>query len=242
MRVGVLLAAGASSRMGRDKALVHTRGMSFLAHGVRHLWSACESVVVVLGAHASKIRDEATSEFEKLVSEGRLHEDLITAHVKGGDGLEVRFAENPGWRSGMYGSVKVGLQTAIQLRPSSVLVLPVDHPSLKETTVVALAAAMESALDAYGDSGGGASPPKGKKAAKGAKAAKARPNPFAYALVPRYRHERGHPVALSPGLVRALLKDGEAENLSDAMRRNARLVGYLDVADPGVVVNRNTPT
>jgi CTP:molybdopterin cytidylyltransferase MocA len=237
MRVGVLLAAGASSRMGKDKALVHTRGMSFLAHGVRHLWSACESVVVVLGAHANKIRDEATTEFEKLVSEGRLHEDLITAHAKGGDGLEVRFAENPAWRSGMYGSVKVGLQHAIQLRPTSILVLPVDHPSLKETTVLALAAAMESALAAYGDGAG--SPPKGRKGAR--KPAKARPNPFAYALVPRYRHERGHPVALSPGLVRALLKDNEAENLSDAMRRNARLVGYLDVADPGVVINRNTP-
>jgi len=127
--------------------------------------------------------------------------------------------------------VRVGLQNALQLKPSSVLVLPVDHPAVKPTTVVSLAAAMESALEAYDGKDG-----KGKGKGKGG----ARTS-FAYALVPRYRHERGHPVALSPGLSRALLKDGDAENLSDAMRRNARLVGYLDVADPGVVLNKNTP-
>jgi molybdenum cofactor cytidylyltransferase len=227
MRVGVLLAAGASSRMGRDKALIRTRGMSFLAHGVRHLWSACDSVVVVLGARAAAIRRAVTDEFGRLVEEGRLHQDLVTAHAHGADGLEVRFAENPRWRSGMFGSVRIGLQQALQLRPSAVLVLPVDHPVVKPTTVASLAVAMESALAAYGDA-----QVRGRQGPA---------TPVAYALVPRYRHRRGHPVALSPGLARALLKDGEAENLSDAMRRNARLVGYLDVADPGVVVNRNTP-
>jgi len=183
----------------------------------------------VLGARAASIRDAATQEFETLVAEGRLHQDLLSAHVHGSDGLEVRFAENPGWRSGMYSSVRVGLQNALELRPTSVLVMPVDHPAVKPTTVVSLATAMESALEAYG----GGKPAKGKK--------RAGTTPFAYALVPRYRQERGHPVALSPGLSRALLKDAEAENLSDAMRRNARLVGYLDVADPGVVINKNTP-
>ena len=32
-----------------------------------------------------------------------------------------------------------------------------------------------------------------------------------------------------------------AEDLSDAVRRNARLVGYVDVTDAGILRNRNTP-
>ena len=36
--------------------------------------------------------------------------------------------------------------------------------------------------------------------------------------------------------------DRGAEDLSDAVRRNARLVGFLDVTDPGVLRNRNAPT
>ena len=65
--------------------------------------------------------------------------------------------------------------------------------------------------------------------------------PLAYALVPRYRRRRGHPVALSPALARAVAADRDAGDLSDAVRRNARLVGYLDCADAGVVRNRNQP-
>jgi len=68
-----------------------------------------------------------------------------------------------------------------------------------------------------------------------------RSSPFAYALVPRYRRRRGHPLALSPALARAVAIDRGAHDLSDAVRRNARLIGYLDCSDPGVIRNRNRP-
>jgi CTP:molybdopterin cytidylyltransferase MocA len=64
---------------------------------------------------------------------------------------------------------------------------------------------------------------------------------FAYALVPRYRRRRGHPIALSAALARAIVTDRAAANLSDAVRRNSRLVGYLDTADSGILDNRNAP-
>jgi CTP:molybdopterin cytidylyltransferase MocA len=66
-------------------------------------------------------------------------------------------------------------------------------------------------------------------------------NRFSYALIPRYRRHRGHPLALSRALAQAVASDSGAENLNEAVRRNARLIGYLDVPDPGVVRNRNTP-
>ena len=229
MNVGVLLAAGASRRMGRTKSLVRAGGQTFFAHGVRHLWSACDSVVVVLGAGARAVRVAAEAEFVRLVNRGALHDDLQSAHRHGSRGLEVRFVVNRAWQKGMLGSARVGLKAALRLKPSGVLLLPVDHPGVKPATVCALAAAMQAALGSY--RGG---PTRGRRPRRGG-------DGFAYALVPRYRRRRGHPLALSPALARAVARDRQAADLSDAVRRNARLVGYLDCADPGVVRNRNTP-
>ena len=227
MNVGVMLAAGASRRMRRNKSLVRSGGQTFLAHGVRHLWSACEAVVVVLGADARRTRVAAEEEFVRLVELGALHGDLRTARQRGSSELQVRFVVNRAWRRGMLGSARLGLRAALRLKPESVLVLPVDHPAVQPATVRALAAAMMAALGSYGGGRGRrATPPRAG---------------FAYALVPRFQRRRGHPVALSPALARAVAGDRGATDLSDALRRNARLVGYLDCGDAGVVRNRNHP-
>jgi len=222
MMVGVVLAAGASRRMGRPKPLVRSSGKSFAAHGIRHLWSGCNEVVVVLGSNAGTVRSEVEAEFQRMVGTGELGRDLRSAHRHGAAGLEVNFAPNPKWKSGMYGSVRFGLKRALELEPEGVLVLPVDHPAVRPETVIGLAELLRASLEAC-------------------RSARER-HRFRYALVPRYRRRRGHPVALSAALARDIAGDSGAENLSDAMRRNARLLGFLDVEDPGVVKNVNTPT
>ena len=129
MMVGVLLAAGASTRMGRAKALVKCGPESFVAHGVRNLWSACDSVVVVLGAdaaphpqaHRGRVRAAGA---RAAGSTSELH----AARRHNAQKLEVRFVVNRQWKKGMYTSVRVGLAAAAKLRPAAVLVLPVDHP------------------------------------------------------------------------------------------------------------------
>ena len=181
------------------------------------------------GAGARRVRAAAEDEFVRLVNRGALHDDLQAAGRHGSAGLEVRFVVNRAWQKGMLGSARVGLQAALRLKPESLLVLPVDHPAVRPATVRALAAAMKAALASY--RGG----PAKRRGSRGGGAA------FAYALVPRYRRRRGHPLALSAALARAVIRDRQATDLSDAVRRNARLVGYLDCADPGVVRNRNTP-
>jgi len=220
---GVLLAAGESSRMGRDKALVTTRGRSFTARGLHHLWSACDAVVIVLGARATTIRTALEAEFERLVTSPEMQRDLAAARRHGARGLEARFVVNPAWREGMLGSARVGIKAALRFRPESILVLPVDHPRIQPRTVQALAATMREALGAFAttsrEQGG-----------------------FAYALVPRCRRRRGHPIALSPALARAIVLDRSAADLSDAVRRNSRLVGYLDTSDSGILDNRNAPS
>lgn len=56
MIAGVILAAGASSRMGSPKALLDYRGETFVGRLVRVLSPVCDPVIVVLGYHAEKIR------------------------------------------------------------------------------------------------------------------------------------------------------------------------------------------
>jgi molybdenum cofactor cytidylyltransferase len=222
MLVGVLLAAGASRRMGRDKALVRRGGESFAAHGVRHLWTACDDVVVVLGKNAATVQKGIIAEFETLVESGALHDELAQAHQHGAGGLECQFVVNKGWKRGMLSSAQAGLAVALKRKPQALMVLPVDHPKVKPMTIASLANVLLQALAANRDA---------RERAR-----------FAYALVPRYKGERGHPLVLTPALAKAIVADKQAADLSDAVRRNARLVGYLDVNDRGVVANHNTPT
>lgn len=221
MMVGVLLAAGASTRMGGAKALVKCGPESFVAHGVRNLWSACDSVVVVLGADAVRIRKRIEDEFVQLVQGGAFDCELHASHRHRAQKLEVRFVVNRQWKKGMYTSVRLGLAAAVKLRPAAVLVLPVDHPHVRAATVLDLGLVMAQAIHA-------ARHPRTRAG-------------FSYALVPRHRGRRGHPIALSAALARAVARDGAAEHLGDAVRRNARLVGYLDVRDAGVTRNVNRP-
>lgn len=220
MIVGVLLAAGASTRMGSPKALARSRGQSFLVRGVRALWSTCDVVVVVLGAHGDRVQRETSDEFSSLVERGLLAPDLSGSPGKRSGELEVRFVPNPRWKEGMYSSARAGLASALKAKPKGVLLLPVDHPEVADGTVQSLGAMLLEALGSFaGKTRGG----------------------FAYAVVPRHRGRRGHPVAVSAALASAIVRDKSATDLSDAIRGHARLVGYLDVADRGVLVNHNTP-
>ena len=213
----MLLAAGASRRMGHHKALLRTGGRSFAARGLEVLWSACDVVVVVLGAQAARVRDALASDVERAAGK-RVRRSL---GGRATSRLAARLVVNRAWARGMFGSVKLGLRAALRFDPDALLVLPVDHPAVRPATVRALAGTMEEALGAFG----------ARRASAG----------FAYALVPRYRRRRGHPLALSTALARAIVADAYATDLSDAVRRNARLVGFLDGADPGILFNLNTP-
>lgn len=83
----VILAAGASTRMGTPKQLLHFQGRSFLRHTIEiALASVCKPVIVVLGANASLIRDQ--------ISE-----------------LPVIIVENHNWRQGMASSIQAGIKT-----------------------------------------------------------------------------------------------------------------------------------
>ncbi|GLI28139.1 molybdopterin-guanine dinucleotide biosynthesis protein MobA [Agromyces rhizosphaerae] len=104
--LGVVLAAGGGSRMGRPKALVREPdGTPWVELAVRMLREAgCPSVLVVLGAEADAAR--------ALVPPGA----AIVTH--------------PGWSEGLASTVRVALDAAAATPADAVLLTLVDLPGL----------------------------------------------------------------------------------------------------------------
>ncbi len=120
MIAGIILAAGASSRMGTPKALLDYRGETFLNRLIRVLGDVCDPVIVALGYHAEEIQGSA----------------------KG----KARFVVNPDPSRGQFSS----LQTALAEVPASAegfLFLPVDCPAPEPETVRMVVRALSSSAE-----------------------------------------------------------------------------------------------
>lgn len=112
----VVLAAGASTRMGRPKALLRWRGRPFVWHVIEQARAAGASpILVVEGAVPLPITEL-------------------------GEAVVVR---NEAWADGPLGSLQVGLRALVDAGVHApVLVLTVDRPHLAESTLRALARAV----------------------------------------------------------------------------------------------------
>jgi molybdenum cofactor cytidylyltransferase len=107
---GVVLAAGASSRMGSDKALLPWRDGTFLSSAIRALQPATELVIVVAGANAA------------------LLQPIADAHA-------AFIAVNPGPQQGQFSSLRVGLQEVLNRGRDAAIVTLVDRPAAETETV-----------------------------------------------------------------------------------------------------------
>ncbi len=110
---GLILAAGESRRMGSPKALLPFQESTFLDTLIALLAPFCRPVVVVLGAHAERVRAAA----------------MQPAH----------FVTNPDYLSGQTGSMQCGLR-AVPADAEGVLFTLVDHPAVSAATIEALLA------------------------------------------------------------------------------------------------------
>lgn len=116
----VVLAAGASTRMGRPKALVPWRGRPFVAHAIALAERAgARPIAVVQGAIA-------------------LPADAIVGAER---------VENPRWPEGPLTSLQAGLARALGEPIDAVLVVTIDRPHIAATTIDALVAAWRGAPD-----------------------------------------------------------------------------------------------
>ncbi|MHB8735039.1 MAG: nucleotidyltransferase family protein [Terriglobales bacterium] len=111
--MGIVLAAGESSRMGRDKALLRWQGQTFLHHCVTKLAALCGTVRVVVGHHAATI----------LAAESE---------------LKVDWRRNHDISRGRLSSLQVGLEETEWSEWEGAFVVPVDHPAFQAKTLRAL--------------------------------------------------------------------------------------------------------
>jgi molybdenum cofactor cytidylyltransferase len=82
----IILAAGASTRMGRPKQLLEYKGRSLIQHAVEVATaSVCHPIIVVLGANAELIKPEIVASLETI--------------------------ENPFWHQGISTSIRMGIET-----------------------------------------------------------------------------------------------------------------------------------
>ena len=181
---GLILAAGASARMGRPKATLELDGRSFVELGVATLLEAgCSPVLVVDGAHRL----------------GAL------------DGASV--VHNASWRRGPLSSLQVGLREALAREPSldAIVVHHVERPRVRARTVCAL---IDASLAEPG-----------------------------CIWQPSWAGRSGHPLVWPCTLFDALLHLDPIDETARTLTRGAAasMRRKLDVDDPGVIDNVDTP-
>jgi molybdenum cofactor cytidylyltransferase len=142
MIAAIVLAAGASSRMGQAKAalrLGHT-GETVVARVVRTLLTGgAPSVVVVAGAHIDAVR-AAMPAFADAFTFTKATADKIAGRRP----TRVRVVEHAGWRQGQLSSLLAGLDAVDDPLLEAVLVTLVDVPMVRSSTVADVIAAWRS--------------------------------------------------------------------------------------------------
>ncbi|WP_166788229.1 nucleotidyltransferase family protein [Cryobacterium glaciale] len=199
---GLVLAAGAGSRYGMPKALVHdSAGHSWLQHAVRVLAAAgCSPVIVVLGARGA--------EAAALLEAGR--DDPTGAPARGACQLpaSVLVVQAADWAEGLSASLRTGLRCALdQPDVDAVAIIPVDVPDLNAATVARVIGANHETMDERGTgtaggpgTAGGSGAAGGPGTAGGPGAADAATSPAAVSAdtlrQARFAGQPGHPVVI----------------------------------------------
>ncbi|AFZ16315.1 nucleotidyltransferase family protein [Allocoleopsis franciscana] len=109
----MILAAGASTRMGTPKQLLTYRGCSFVHHIIEvAVASLCQPIAVVLGANVERIKPEISQ-------------------------FPVQIVENQDWEEGMSASIRVGLEAllAVNQNLDAVAIALCDQPFVLSQTL-----------------------------------------------------------------------------------------------------------
>jgi len=184
---GVILAAGASSRMGEEKALLQYGGRSFLAGAIELLQNACDFVIVVAGKNIDVLRPVVYQNSAYLVL-------------------------NPQPEVGQSSSLPLGLQAVLDRGRDAACVTLVDLPPAQLKTLQTL---KQYFL--------GTSPE------------------TTWAVVPQFESKHGHPVIFAREMMEVLLRASPSSNAREIEHQHQQRIEYLEVDDPRVVLNINTP-
>ena len=120
---GVILAAGASTRMGRDKALLPWHSGTFLSAAIRALQASTELVIVVAGANAANL------------------EPIVDAEA-------AFMVRNPNPEIGQFSSLQCGLREVLNRGRDAAIVTLIDRPAASRQTIEQLRSVFLAGNDA----------------------------------------------------------------------------------------------
>ncbi len=187
---GVILGAGESSRMGRDKALLPWppgARSTFLSTTIELLQAHSDMVLVVAGKNA----------------------ESITPVV---DASAAFLVENRHPERGQFSSLQTGLQEVLNRGRDAAIVALVDRPPAQPGTLARLCDAFR---DAYEND--------------------------KWAVVPEYDGRHGHPFIIGREMIEAFLRAPATSTARDVEHSFAGRIVYVQVADPNVIANVDTP-
>lgn len=180
----ILLAAGESRRMGYPKPLLKIGNETFVAHLATAMLTAASRLVVVVGAHADRVRRAIPND------------------------PRIAIADNPDYLRGQLSSIKAGIH-ALSPDCAATLVHLCDHPTVKPETFAAVVGEYRAAAKLI--------------------------------VVARHRGRRGHPVLFDRSVFAELLAAPEDQGARVVVNADPQRVSYVDVDDPGVVLDLDTP-
>lgn len=212
---GVILAAGASSRMGRDKALLPwppeagapasppatgprrdewfaptiTAGLpgTFLSAQIKLLQPFTEMVIVVAGQNAPALAP------------------VVYA-------LGAYLVRNPAPDRGQFSSLRVGVQEVLNRGRDAAILTLVDRPPAQLATVQKIRETFCASDPSE-----------------------------TWAVVPEYSGRHGHPIVAGREMITAFLGAPENGTARDVEHASQSHILYVPVDDPNITVNVNTP-
>jgi len=186
----VILAAGESTRMGRDKALLPwppNGGKTFLEAAINALQDFNDLVIVVVGKNESTLAPLIYSSGAALIRN-----------------LEPE--------RGQFSSLQVGLQEVLNRGRDAAMVTLVERPPVATATLQSLRDNFDDALS------------QGK-----------------WAAIPEHKGKHGHPMLIDREMIEVFLKAPPTTTARDIKHQFQSRIAYLEVDDPNVALNVNTP-
>jgi molybdenum cofactor cytidylyltransferase len=119
---------------------------------------------------------------------------------------------NPDPSRGQFSSLRTGLQEVLNQGRDAAVVTLVDRPPVAPATVAKLHSAFGSAIAQW-----------------------------KWAVVPEFGGKHGHPIFLAREMIEAFLKAPETATAREVQHQNREHIVYVEVDDPLVTVNVNTP-
>ena len=209
---GVILSAGASTRMGRDKALLPWPAATSSAVSAIALREAAvlapnsvASADTFLSSHIELLRSFTQMVF--VVAGGNAATLAPIVHSRG-----AFLVENPEPERGQFSSLRTGLVEVLNRGRDAAIVALVDRPPARSDTVALL---LEQ-FQLHSERG-------------------------IWAAVPQHAEKHGHPIVVGRDMIESFLRAPADATARDIEHRHQERIAYIPVDDPFTTMNIDTP-